>query len=249
MTTESTAPLAMIACPGLPVAVKRRGSANGFAMVVALAAMSSSLVLPLGVVGVIACACVLAFVGIRVGAAPLRAALAAHAVQRARDDRRYARERTLVAASNGYHTLVELTRLVDYVEAHAPELAQRCDLEALLDRFTALTVAHERALRAAEMSDRVQLERIRDACGADAAGSARRLELCERRLQCLDECETKAERFADELAVVVDTIRLTAQRAACPDDLPADDSIDRQLAELDESTEAHRQLALELRGQ
>lgn len=114
-------------------------------------------------------------------------------VQRARDDRRYEREWTLVAASNGYHTLVELTRLVDHVEAHAPELAQRCDLEALLDRFAALTVAHERALRAAEMSDRVQLERIRDACGVDSAGSAKRLELCERRLQCLDECETKAE--------------------------------------------------------
>jgi hypothetical protein len=218
-------------------------------MVVAVGALSTGLVLPLGVVGLIACACALALVGVGVGAAPLREALAAHAVRSARYERRDARERMLVASSNGYHTLAELTQLVDDIEARAPELAQRSDLEALLDRFVALTVAHERALRAAEMSERVQLERIRDACLADSSASPRRLELCERRLRCLDECESKAERFADELAIVVDTIRLTAQKAACPDDLPADDSIDRQLAELDENTEAHRQLAIELHGQ
>lgn len=217
-------------------------------MIVALAAMSTSLVLPLGIVGVIACASAIALVGIGITTAPVRAIVAAHAARRAWYARRDAREDTLGFGSKGYHTLIELTRLVDEVETRAPELARRFDLEALLDRFVALTVAHDRAVRAAEMSDRDQLERIRETCAADAGASARRLELCERRLQCLDDCEAKVERFADELAIVVDTIRLTAQRAACPDDLPADDCIDRQLSELDETTEAHRQLTAELRA-
>lgn len=251
MTTESTA-LATLPYPPPLVAerpAKRRAAANTCAMLVALAAVSTGLVLPLGVVGVIACACALALAGVGVSAGPLRSALAAQAGRRDRDDRRYDRERMLVPASNAYHTLAELTRLVDRVEVHDPELARRSDLEALLDRFAVLTVAHERALRAAEMSDRVQLERIRESCAADSGASAKRLELCERRLQCLDDCEAKADRFADELAIIVDTICLTAQRAACPDDLPADDCVERQLTELDESTEARRQLALELHGQ
>ena len=116
--TESTGPLAMVPYSAPLVAsrpARRRATAETCAMVVALAAMSSTLVLPLGMLGVIACACMVALAGIGVGVAPLRAALAALAVRRARDDRRDARERMLVAASSGYLTLVELD---ENTEAH-----------------------------------------------------------------------------------------------------------------------------------
>jgi hypothetical protein len=114
-----------------------------------------------------------------------------------------------------------------------PELAERLDLETLLERYVASSVAHTRAIRAARMSDRAQLERIRDGHRADPDRDPRRLELCERRIRCLDQCEAAIRSLDDDLAVIADLIRLAAQRTACPDAPPTDDTFDSCIAELD----------------
>jgi hypothetical protein len=212
----------------------------------AVVAISSSAIVPLSVACLIVSAVVLGLFGVTSAAAPLRRAFAQNALQRARDASRNARDRALGATSFGRGTLAELTRLVDEIERLDPDLAERIDLQAMLDRYVALTTALERASRAVSMSDRVQLERIRDAYRSDPDANAKRLEMCERRLQCHQQCEAKVEWLADESAIVADFIRLVAQRAACPDDPLPDDTIERQLSELEADDAARRQLAAEL---
>lgn len=155
--------------------------------------------------------------------------------------RREARERALQATFGGI-TLAELTHLADEIAAHDPELASRLDLEGLLDRHVELTLGHEQALRAAGMSDRRQLERLRES----AKGHPRRIELAERRLRCLDECEARVKWYADELVIVGELIRLVAQRVACPEGPPRDDTVTHDLAELDDTDAIRGMIAHEL---
>lgn len=243
MAIESRAPL-MMATSSVPALVrsKRRGFVTpGSVAAVALVALSSSALAPLSVACLIVSAAVLGLVAAKTGTAPLLRALADSAARRQRETRRDARQRTLGPASR--ESLSDLTGLVDDIERLHPDVAELLDLETLLDRYAALTSAHERATRAVRMVDRVQLERMRDAYRADSEANPKRLELCERRLQCHAHCEAKAEELADEIAIVADFIRLVAQRAACPDDPLPDDSLDRQLAELEADEAARRQLA------
>lgn len=176
------------------------------------------------------------------GIGMLLIALREHRARRARRLRRHARERMLPALSFGREVLGELTRLVDEIEIHAPELARRLDLETLLDRHVALTIGHERALRALGMADRTQLERMRDGLITDPRTNLLRLELCERRLECHLACQRTAIWFSDELAIVSDLIRLIAQRVACPDHLDGEEWIQRPLAELDDDDDVQRML-------
>lgn len=213
------------------------------ALVVATAALSTSLVLPVGLFGLIASIALLGFIAVKAGATPLRRALTESSIRRARRLRRDARERALPREGSGRDALVELTQLVDQIEADDPELARRIDLEALLDRHVELGLTYERALRAVRLANRIQLERMRDSLRSDPDANASRLELCERRLECLEQCEAKAEQLADELAILGDMIRLIAQRVACPDDPIRDDTIGHHLAEFDEDDAARRQLA------
>jgi hypothetical protein len=156
--------------------------------------------------------------------------------------RRESRERALLCGGIERNTLGELDHLVTAIAARDGELVKRLDLEGLLDRYVTLALAHGRAVRAAAMSDRKQLELIRDEQRQDPAHDPRRLELCERRLRCLDQCEAKVQWLADEIAIVCDTVRLIAQRAACPDEPIADDVIERSLLELDVQDDAARDL-------
>ena len=246
MAIESHAPLA-ITVHRVAHSAGRKTPAHVAAVAVAVAVVSSGLALPLSLVGLVTSVGLLGVVVVKLGAAPLRAALAANAAWRARQQRREARERALAQASSGRVTLADLARLVDEIESRDPDLAQRFDLEALLDRHVALTLAYERALYAVSMGDRGQLERIREGYRSDPEANPKRLELCERRMRCLEQCEAKAEWLADELAILSDTLKLIAQRVACPDDPFTDSTIDRQLAEIDDADAARKQLAAELR--
>jgi len=225
----------------LTIYVARSSPPRMFA-VVGVAAVSAGLVatgllVPLALLG--ASLFLLAFVA---SSPAVRAGAAARRVERAREARRRARERQFAPGSPAHDGLIGLTRLLDEITAHDPWCAERMELEDLLDRHVALTIAHEQSLHAIRIADRVQLERTRDSLRGDPMAHPRRVELCERRLRCLAECEVRAERLADELAMVADLLRLIAQRIACADAALLDDTIDRRLAQLDDEDLAHREL-------
>ncbi|NVB79841.1 MAG: hypothetical protein HOV81_15705 [Kofleriaceae bacterium] len=171
---------------------------------------------------------------------PARALRATRAARRAKRARRDARERSLPNGSIGRDRLAELTRLVDEVEDTDPALADRMDLEALLDRYASLMLGQERVRQALAMSDRGQLQRLRDALRIDH-GHAKRLELCERRLRCIDKCIERADSYADEVAIIEDLVRLIAQRVACPDGPSAEEVLDLRLFELEIEEESDAQ--------
>lgn len=221
---------------------KRRTRSAGVVAALAIGT-SASVFVPFGILGLVAATCLF---GLLLSAANgnVRPLLLASADRRARRARRRGRKRALARSAFGGVTLAELTKLVGEIERLAPDQDRGLDLELLLDRHVALTIAHEQAVLATGMADRTQLERIRDGCRSDASVDSRRRDLCERRIRCLDECEAIAEATATELTIVADTIRLIAQRTACPDAPARCDAIDRQLAELDEADAARRELAL-----
>src|SRR5262249_25084635 len=132
----------------------------------------------------------------------------------------------------------ELTLLSDEVERLDPELAQRFDLEDLLDRHVALALAHERCVRAMRMADRDHLVRSRA-----AIDGRRRVDMFERRIRYWDQCKAQADRCAEEMATVADLVRLLAQKAACPDIVFEDDVLERRLWELDEEESAFHLLS------
>jgi hypothetical protein len=199
--------------------------------------------LPVGLATIMIAASLLVVTAAVPSSTVLRGFLDERRAASAKQARRDARDNRLSPASFGHTTLAELTRLVDQVVETDPLLAARFDLETLLDRHVTLTIAYERALRAVQMADRDRLERIRDACKAEPRTSSARLELCERRLHSLRECEVRADTLADELAVLKDLVSLIAQRAAIREDIPADDIVERQLEELDDAEAARRQVA------
>ncbi len=163
---------------------------------------------------------------------PARELRASRAIRRARRARRDARERSLPSGSIGRDRLAEVTRLVDEIQDTDAALAERMDLEGLLDRYASLMLGQERVRQALAMSDRGQLQRLRDALRIDR-GHAKRLDLCERRLRCIDQCIARADSYADEVAIIEDLVRLIAQRVACPDGPTADEVLDLRLFELE----------------
>ena len=241
-----TAPLAIAMRPTAVPTIRARRATRFATAAITLAAVSSSLVLPVGALAFVFVLATLWVAGVALSAAPVRELRMSRAARRQRRQRRAARERILPLASFGRDTLAELTRLVDEIELADPEVAQRFDLEGLLDRHVGLTLGHERALRAVAMSDRTQLARMRESYRADPRAHPRRVEMCDRRIKCQLACEQAADWYADELAIVSDLIRLLAQRVACPEETAPDDIVERQLAELDEDEAARRLLASEL---
>lgn len=199
--------------------------------------------MPLGLVTMMFAASLIAATAAVPSSVALRKLLADRSKREAKRARREARASRMSPSSFGQTTLTELTRLVDHVDEIDPALAARLDLEALLDRHVTLTIAYERALNAVQMADRVRLERIRDTYRTEPRANAARLELCERRLNCLKDCEAKADALADDLAVVKDLIYLIAQRAAIREDVVSDDVVERQLEELDDAEAARKQVA------
>lgn len=219
----------------------------GAAGALALGAASTSLVLPVGAAIVVGLFGLAVMLGACVSRERLRAGFAARAARRAHAARRRARERALDGSGFGAgEALAELAGLVDGIVANAPEIAARLELEDLLDRHVTLALARERAVRAAAMFDRGQLELARDACFADPSIDRRRLELCERRLRTQEQCEARVHQLGNELSLIADLIRLIAQRVAYPEEPALDDRIERYLVEMDEQDAACEQLADDL---
>ena len=245
--TESMRPAQALVIAHPTVATMRsEPAAHVTAAGLAVIALTGGLLLPIPILAPIGLVLLLGLVALKSSGAAASRALVEHAAWRARNARRQARVDALIAAGSSRDTFFELDRLVTSIEQRDPSLADRLEIEALLDRYVALAVAHERGLRALMMTDRVQLERIRDGHRADPDHDPRRLQLCERRLECVGACEARVQSFADELAIVIDAIRLVAQRVACPDDLLPDDTVDRCLVELDARDAATRTLTAEL---
>lgn len=171
---------------------------------------------------------------------PAKTLRASRAARRAKRARRDGRERSLPSGSIGRDRLADLTRIVDEVMDTDADLAERMDLEGLLDRYASLMLGQERVRQALAMSDRGQLQRLRDALRIDN-GHAKRLELCERRLRCIDQCIARADSYADEVAIIEDLVRLIAQRVACPDGPSAEEVLDLRLFELEIEEESEAQ--------
>ena len=180
--------------------------------------------------------------GVRAARAALRDGLGRAAERKRRIERRRRRERLLAEAQIPRDALLELTILADEIVRQDARLAERFEVEDLLDRHVDLMLAHERCLRAMRMADRDHLARAR-AEHLNAPGSRRRAEVFERRIRCWDQARDQADRCAEELATLADLVRLLAQKAACPEPLLDDDLLDRRLGELDEEEHAYRQLS------
>lgn len=249
MELDRLAPSTLVAPDAMPGKPEPRTNGTAVAVAaIATASLPAVLVLPLALVCLLASAALVLVIGAHVFAGPLHRAFVADAQARARYDRRIARMRALPDSAACYHALAELTYLVDETARRDPSLVERHELETLLDRHVALTIAHQQAQRAAAMSDRTQLEHLLEATRADPRASRRRLEVCERRLRYQDHCEATARALADELANVADLVRMVAQRAACPElgAIEAESEVvDRQVAQLD-ADELARQALTEL---
>ena len=162
--------------------------------------------------------------------------------RRMRNTQRHAK---LVAAGVDPCGHTELTLLVETIETSDEGwTARRFQLDELLDRYIAVSIAHHRCLQAMHSVDRGALLRQLAAAppmGGDASRCRR--ELLERRIACWDRCALQASRFEDELAAITDLIRLLAQRSACPDGEIDAELVAWRLAEIDAEDSALLQLA------
>jgi len=171
----------------------------------------------------------------------------AYLLRQARVERRRLREERMLEAASGHRDqLTALSSQVDDIERTDGRLAQRFDLEELLDLYTQLAVAHERCLRAMRTADRARLARdLADSRTSGATARLRRISFLERRIRHWDQCKARAEQLVEELEAVAEFIRLIAQKAACPDDegTGIDEDLERRLWDLDEEESALRLLS------
>lgn len=189
---------------------------------------------------VVLVAATLGIAGVASARLGLQRSFQAYLVRRRRFERRRERDDLLERSGVPRDTLVELTMLADEIERLDPQLAHRFELEDLLDRHVALSLAHDRCLRAMRMADRDYLVRMRNDLGA----RRRRADMFDRRIRYWDQCKAQADQCADELATLADLVRLLAQKAACPEVLIDDDILARRLWELDEEESALRLLSI-----
>jgi hypothetical protein len=161
-----------------------------------------------------------------------------------RRERRLHRERRMMRTGVQTLGLIELTALVDGIESDRDGAITQYELDDLLDHYVALAIAHERCLGALRATDRIGLARSLSQLPARDHGDASRCRraLIERRIACWDRCQVRAQQLEDELAALVDLVRLMAQRAACPDEDLELGSIERRLAEIDVEDAAIAQL-------
>ena len=165
--------------------------------------------------------------------------------QRDRRARLGARAAQLAAVGVDPTGLVELTALVEVVEtADQGWTARRFELVGLLDRYVTIAIAHQRCVYAMHTTDRAGLIRALASTPPRVASDVARCrrDLLERRIATWDRTAQQATRCSDELAAIVDLVRLLAQRASCPDTVADADLIQWRLSELDAEDAAMAQL-------
>lgn len=140
--------------------------------------------------------------------------------------------------------LTELIARVEEIERSAPEMAQRFEVEGLVDAWIRITIAHERciamlrAIKRDELVSRLMVVRQRE-----TAAAAVRCDILERRIAAWDECRRRADRMADELAAIVELVRLLAQRAAQNDAPEELENLRHALIQLGDEDDALQALA------
>jgi hypothetical protein len=148
------------------------------------------------------------------------------------------------AAHGARDALVELIALVEEIERTAPGLAQRFELEALVDAWVHMAIAHERTvarlrtIKRDELVGHLELDRRRASQAA-----AMRCDILRRRIAAWDQCRNTADRMADEMVATLELVRLLAQRGAQADAPDKLDALRHVLVQLDDEDDALRSLA------
>jgi hypothetical protein len=149
----------------------------------------------------------------------------AQAAQRdARRARMEARETRLEEAGIQAHGLADAAALVDQITASAPRLAEHLELDALLDRYVDLEIA---AARCINLLDRRPPRAVPE-------HSAIRTLIWNRSAALRRTCEAQLADAREELASIMELLRLLVERIALEDTEVEDDPVDRRIALLDD---------------
>jgi hypothetical protein len=105
----------------------------------------------------------------------------------------------------------ELREMVDRITALDPVLAAELELEDLLDRFVAITLAHARRAALA----------LRPLPAQYFVGQGLAMKVGQQRLAYRAQCSRIADALDDELAAIRELVALTLERAATSDELDA----------------------------
>jgi hypothetical protein len=183
-----------------------------------------------------------------VGSARFRKLLDSHMAARERGRRLLEREHRLRLASPLRRAeFADLCCLVEEIEAGDAARAARLELEALLDHYVELAIAHNRMVEAVQRADRAPLWEAGAArTVVDLAATPtthHRQDILARRLQHRDECRNRATILADELDAVAEFVQLVSELISCPMlDVDLHREIERRLWELQAQESALRQL-------
>lgn len=139
--------------------------------------------------------------------------------------RRDAREALLEDAGIQTHGLADAAALVDRITAASPRLAAHLELEALLDRYVELELVAARC---------VNLLTRREPPRAVPERSAIRTLIRSRSVALRRTCEAQLADAREELANILDLLRLLVERAALEESEIEEDLVDRRLALLDD---------------
>lgn len=212
--------------------------AHPIALVALSCATSLSAVLGGALVAAIVAPAVVAAGGGLACLAPMQRLLERDLATRAKRDRERGRLLRLEPAGPvRQQQYVDLRDLVDGIERAHSVAATRYELQALLDQYVEIAVAHTRYRRALDtaMPTTIELGRER---------SERTKGIIVRRQRHHDASKQRLDVLADHLEAVEHLVRLIAARAACPQVYDTMDAeIDRRVCELDLDDEALRELA------
>ena len=164
--------------------------------------------------------------------------------QRRRSDRRSrarcVREERLEEANVLGSDIHELTGLVTEVERTSPELMDRYELDALLDRYVEVVLAEARCKRALYRIDRAFPLRAFET--TDDVLTACHRELITRRNAYRERYDQLAYRLHAETIAIGELIRLVALRVALPEISGDGADVVRRIAQLDDDDLARRQV-------
>jgi hypothetical protein len=181
-----------------------------------------------------------------------RAAIDQRVALRERLIRAERRENRLLEADSVHRDqFADLSGVVDDIERSGDggELAERLELQDLLERYIELAVAHRRCVAAMRRADRDRMAKelsTRHLAAQDGEIDRlrrRRLAIVARRAEHWDECFERARALREELGAVAEFIRFVGQKVACPDLLRETEiELESRLGDLEATEAAFRQL-------